>query len=370
MIESARVDLIVVGLGPAGACAAAVAAQAGMRVIAIDRKRVAGVPVQCAEFVPGPLAAEVGDLARATRQAIVAMNTAIGLEAPHKTLDFRGAMIDRANFDQMLVAEARRAGAQVYLGSAVGSVGRKGVVLRDGRVFDSETIVGADGPRSVVGRALGAVNSELVETRQITTQLLRPHDATDIFLSPDYRGGYAWLFPKGDVAHIGLGLEPNERRRLKPLLQALHAKLVEERRVGAEIVALTGGAIPVGGMLRCAGKIGGRTVLLAGDAAGLTNPVTGAGIASAVLSGRMAGAAAAELWQGRQAADAHYAQELADVFGASLERAVARRREALGAYADLCQPGRSDLRRGWIAFPEYWAPLAAVLAHPIERPAA
>src|SRR5208283_593473 len=106
------------------------AAQAGMRVIAIDRKRVAGVPVQCAEFVPGPLAGEVGDLARATRQAIVAMATMIGPEAPHKTLDFRGAMIDRATFDQMLVAEAQRAGALVHLGAAVKSIGREGVILR------------------------------------------------------------------------------------------------------------------------------------------------------------------------------------------------------------------------------------------------
>ena len=35
-------------------------------------------------------------------------------------------------------------------------------------------------------------------------------------------------------------------------------------------------------------------MLLAGDAAGLTNPVTGAGIASAVQSGALAGRAAAD----------------------------------------------------------------------------
>ena len=35
-----------------------------------------------------------------------------------------------------------------------------------------------------------------------------PHDATDIFLRADYRGGYGWLFPKGAVANVGLGVEP------------------------------------------------------------------------------------------------------------------------------------------------------------------
>lgn len=354
MSTRALADVIVVGLGPAGACAAEAAANCGMRVVAIDRKRVAGLPVQCAEFVPGPLSAEVADIARATRQPINAMLTMVDASEAHVTPDFRGAMIDRAAFDQMLVAEAARAGATVCLGARVVSVGREGVRLDDGRVFDAGIIIGADGPRSIVGKAAGAVNRELVETRQITAPLRNPHNATDIFLSPDYRGGYAWLFPKGEVAHVGLGVEPCERHRLKPLLQRLHARLVAENRIGPEILHLTGGSIPVGGMLRPTGVIGARAVLLAGDAAGLANPVTGAGIASAVQSGRMAGAAAAALWRGVKAAGADYAEELADLFGVSLERALTRRRELSRAYAQSRRPGESELRRSWIAFAEYW----------------
>jgi len=353
------VDLVVVGLGPAGACAAEAAATSGMRVIAIDRKQVAGTPVQCAEFVPGPLAAEVADIALAIRQPIAAMLTTIGAKAPHLTADFRGAMIDRARFDQLLVAAARRAGAQISLGARVVSIDHEGLHLDDGRVFDAEIIIGADGPRSIIGRASGSVNSELVETRQITVALRKPSDATDIFLSADYRGGYAWLFPKGEVAHIGLGVEPGDRRKLKPLLQRLHAKLAEEERVASEILQWTGGAIPVGGMLRVVGAIGSRTVLLAGDAAGLANPITGAGIAPAVLSGRMAGAAATALWRGESA---DYAIELADLFEAPLMRAKVRRRELLGAYACSGGPRDSDLRRGWIAFAEYWTPPVADFA--------
>jgi hypothetical protein len=84
------------------------------------------------------------------------------------------------------------------------------------------------------------------ETRQITVPLRKPQDATDIFLSGDYRGGYAWLFPRGDVANLGLGVIPSDRHRLKSLLLQLHARLVDEDRVGSEVLALTGGAIPVG----------------------------------------------------------------------------------------------------------------------------
>ena len=45
-------DVLVVGLGPAGSRAATRAAAAGLEVLAIDRKHEAGRPVQCAEFVP------------------------------------------------------------------------------------------------------------------------------------------------------------------------------------------------------------------------------------------------------------------------------------------------------------------------------
>jgi digeranylgeranylglycerophospholipid reductase len=41
-------DVVVVGLGPAGSRAAATAAAAGLVVVALERRRAAGTPVQCA----------------------------------------------------------------------------------------------------------------------------------------------------------------------------------------------------------------------------------------------------------------------------------------------------------------------------------
>ena len=62
--------VLVVGLGPAGARAARAAAQAGARVLAIDRKRVAGQPVQCAEFVPAMIGIEVEAMARSEERRV------------------------------------------------------------------------------------------------------------------------------------------------------------------------------------------------------------------------------------------------------------------------------------------------------------
>lgn len=337
MIEQA--DVLVLGLGPAGASAARVAAQRGCRVVALDRKREPGVPVQCAEFVPAMIDAEVTG---AVRQRIEAMATFVEDEAADLQPNFPGHMLDRAAFDASLVARAAQAGADCRFGRRVLRIAKDGTVhLGDGSRLRARVIVGADGPRSQAGRAIGSVNTDLVETRQVTVPLRQPHAATDIFLSADIPGGYGWLFPKGGVANLGAGVGPAHRGRLKPILERLHAGLGD--RVGKEILATTGGAIPVGGLLQPWGRLEDTLVLLAGDAAGLANPVTGAGIAAAVQSGRLAGEAAAS---GTAPA---YQEELEDLFGAALARALRRRRELMEKV-----PTRAALRRGWIAYPEYW----------------
>jgi digeranylgeranylglycerophospholipid reductase len=351
-----RIDIVVVGLGPAGACAAAEASARGCHVIAVDRKREPGRPVQCAEFVPAMIGAEARGLADSIRQPIRAMKTFVECETPDVTEDFCGHMLDRAAFDASLAAAAGRAGAHCRFGVSVRSIAPDGCVeFTDGRRAAATVVVGADGPRSAVGRRIGQVNRQLLETRQITVPLRRRHEATDIFLSDGIPGGYGWLFPKGKVAHVGAGVDSAHKTRLKEIVAGLHAALVENGRVGTEILGRTGGAIPAGGMLKPWGALGGTLALLAGDAAGLTNPVTGAGIAAAVYSGKLAGQAAAAWIAGDRGAGADYEDELRGVFQSALDRAVRRRREHAARCRDGIPADRAAWRRGWIAYPEYWA---------------
>ena len=354
MSASARLDcdVIVVGLGPAGSSAARAAARAGARVIGLDRRERAGEPVQCAEFVPLSLGSEVEGLAEMSVQPITAMDTYT--EGDDRRRDpLPGWIIDRARFDATLVERARAAGAECRFAAPVAAVSAEGVVLSDGTRIVAPVIVGADGPRSQVGRAIGSVNRVFAHTRQITVPLLGPHPATDIFLSASMPGGYGWLFPKGRVANLGLGVDASARAHLRVLLEGLQASLVREGRIGWDVLALTGGLIPSGGLLTPTGRLGASEVLLAGDACGLTNPITGAGIASAVISGRMAGEAAAAWVAGDGAAPADYADEIADLFGPALARAVHRREAVMAAHADR-RLGAALLQRSWIAFESYW----------------
>ncbi len=349
-------DVLIVGLGPAGSRAAAEAARRGCRVIALDRRRRAGFPVQCAEFVPALLGQELAGLEHVTAQRIVEMQTFVEDAAPHVKPEFPGRMIDRGRFDAALVTAAKEAGANCRANTLVAAIEPDGTVVTSaGHRMRGAVLIAADGPRSRVGAACGVVNRDIVETRQIMVPLVAPLASTDIFLAADIMGGYGWLFPKGGVANLGVGVAPAARQSLKPILEKLHAALIDAGRVGAEVMGLTGGAIPVGGLGATVARLGNTPVLLAGDAAGLANPVTGAGISAAVISGELAGEAAARRVTGDESASDDYAEELRDLFKPALDRALHRRRELLAGYDAGRTPSAAALRRGWIAYPEYWA---------------
>jgi len=347
-------DVLVVGLGPGGGAAATAAARVGLRVVAIDRKREIGAPVQCAEFIPLPLSrhAQGPDV---LAQRITAMKSVLPSGAVTGT-PFTGLMVDRAAFDRALAQSAVAAGATVHAASVLDALDHAQHIARvrgpaGPWSLHYRVLIAADGPHSTVARLLGLPLLQTVHTRQYTVPLLRSFNETDIWLSPAYPGGYAWLFPKGDRANLGLGMDADINADMKTPLDALHRTLAAEGRVGTEVLVRTGGAIPVGG-LRAQLAVG--NVLLVGDAAGLTHPITGAGIAAAVTSGEAAADAARAYIAGDVAALADYDEELRDQFGESLARAVMRRAELARMWSTDAANDDAVHRRSWIAFDEYY----------------
>lgn len=355
MIE---VDVLVVGLGPAGGSAAFAAAIAGLNVLAIDRKRAVGQPVQCAEFVPMPMLRYCqGD--GVLRQRIEAMKTFLPSSA-RVTSDFPGLMIDRARFDQSIAAAAAAAGARLCLGarlSALDPGGSRATFLANSDPLPREVryrvLIAADGPRSTVARLLGLAPLPCVQTRQYTVSLLRGYGDTDIWLSDEFPGGYAWLFPKGAKANLGVGADRRFETDLKVPLERLHHRLVAEGLLGVKIHGRTGGDIPVGGVRT---PLVSGNILFSGDAAGLAHPITGAGIAAGVISGERAGLAAVErLCRKDPRAFDSFEEDVRDQFEETLARAVERRRWLDGQWRTSKASEDAVMKRGWIAFPEYFS---------------
>lgn len=345
-------DVLVVGLGPAGGSAACAAARAGMTVVALERRDTIGLPVQCAELVPLTMSRQVRD----TRvQTIEGMDSFLPSgRVKHSAMP--GLMIDRAAFDRTLAEAAAGAGATLWPGSRLvaldAPLNRARVVTRQGECeIHYRTLIAADGPGSSVALRLGLPRQPVIHARQYTVPLSRPRARTGVWLSRAYPGGYAWLFPRGETANLGLGMDKRRARDIRMPLDQLHRRLVDQGMLGREILRRTGGAIPVGGLRArlCLGNI-----LLAGDAGGFTHPVTGAGIHPAVTSGERAGAAAAAWLRGEHHALADFEQDMRDLFETSHRRALARRREAEFA-THQGNDEDEQFRRAWVAFPEYFS---------------
>ena len=344
----------MIGLGPAGSSAAAAAARAGLAVIAVERKKVVGIPVQCAEFIPLPMSSYANTEVRAQPIAGMATYLPSGARAERA---FGGLMIRRDRFDQALAKNAEGCGALLWTDAALRGIDAEEQVARVStasglREIGYRVLVAADGPLSSVAACLGLPRLPVVTTRQYTVPLARAQNDTDIWLSARYPGGYAWLFPKGSVANLGLGLDPALEDDMKGPLDELHASLAREGRVGAEVLLRTGGPIPVGGLRE---RIVEGNALFVGDAAGLTHPITGAGIAPAVASGERAGAAAARALSGERRALADYEEEMREEFGPALERALVARRRMADIWNTPAAEHDAEHRRGWIAFPEYFS---------------
>ncbi len=349
------VDVLVIGLGPAGGAAAGAAAKRGLSVAAVDRKKEIGSPVQCAEFIPLPLARHAQGAGVLT-QRITGMKSVLPSGAVTGT-PFHGLMVDRAAFDRTLAREAEAAGASLHAGSrlaALRAADSMAVVKgsQGARRYRYRLLIAADGPHSAVASCLGLPVLESVNTRQYTVPLLRACADTDIWLSERYPGGYAWLFPKGDLANLGVGMDPRCDADMKTALDALHRQLANDARVGRGVLYRTGGAIPVGGLRE---RLAVGNIVFAGDAAGFTHPITGAGIAAAVVSGERAGEAAhALLVAGDRDALADYEEDMRDQFEASIARALGRRRQLERAWREGDAASDRVQRRGWIAFGEYF----------------
>ena len=101
-----------------------------------------------------------------------------------------------------------------------------------------------------------------------------------------------WFFPSGRTARVGVGVPAAHAPLLRRLLGDFLGHLADEGRVYAEaVLGYSGGPSPAGGLLPCVQR---GHALLAGDAAGCTDPFTGSGIYGAVLSGDLAGRTAAK----------------------------------------------------------------------------
>ncbi len=352
-MPSIHCDILIIGAGPAGSSAAVAAAKKGMDVLMVEQRSQIGVPVQCAEYIPAPLVGQLNLGTGFVVQKVLKMRTILP-DGSVSDLSAPGFMIHRNRFDQTIAQEAVRLGAKCLLSAKAVQRTEKGAVVvkqqdRETLVISPRIVIGADGPRSKTASWCGLSGGDVLPAAQYTAALSRPMNHTEVYLSPDFMGGYAWLFPKGQTANVGLGMKrpENGSKGIQALLSEFMEKLKNKGKIRGKPLGSTGGLIPAAPLKSA---LFGNT-LLAGDAAGHTHPITGAGIFAAVSCGRMAGSWAAEaVLKDDLEILKGYDREWRDLFGETLGRAHEKRRFMEREWGNFEQ----IIRSCWIGFRDYY----------------
>jgi digeranylgeranylglycerophospholipid reductase len=352
-MSSTTWDIVVVGAGPAGSSAAEAAARSGMRVLLVERRHRIGWPVRCAEYIPAKLLGVVDAGRSFVGRPVTGMKTFLAGCLIRET-SAPGFMINRELFDAALAQKAREAGAEIRTGTSAVALneGRLSVRTLSGRheTIEAGVIIGADGPHSRLGRWIGSKNSHLIPGIQVQARTAVELSFTEVHFSNEVHAGYGWVFPKGDTANVGLGMKPlSGGPTLIESLSRFAAELVKKGIVTDDFHGLTAGWIPAEPLR----KFTAGNVYLAGDAAGHTHPITGAGVAQAVLGGRMAGEHAVRaLASGDPTVGGYgYEEEWRDMYAESHDRAWRRRLLLEDRWTEM----DTLIRRCWVAFREYYA---------------
>jgi geranylgeranyl reductase family protein len=289
-------DVVVIGAGPAGSTAALAAGRAGASVLLLDK---AAFPRDkpCGDGIAPHALDVVRDLGVTGLEDGYAPVPSLRLVGPAGGAVARRHArptytIPRLIFDNRLVEAAIAGGAVLRRHTVRRIEERPGHVLIDGEIA-ARTVIGADGAYSLVRKTLnqpanGPGHLALAIRGYATAPTGEPEQR--IVTAAARWPAYAWSFPIGDGrANIGYGEvlrgTPITRAHLLDRLAALLPDLsaTDATDLRAHHLPLsTRRPLPARGRL-----------LLAGDALSLINPFTGEGIFYAVLSGSLAGAAAA-----------------------------------------------------------------------------
>jgi digeranylgeranylglycerophospholipid reductase len=298
-------DVVVVGAGPAGSIAAKTAARKGLDVLLIEKRQEIGDPVRCAEGVSKVwlrkhIEPDMRWICADLKGSRIFSPDGTMVEMAEEIAGGEvGYVLERKVFDRTLAYESAKAGAEVMVKTrATDLIMKNGFVkgvkvMHLGETYDisSKIVIAADGVESKVGRWAGIDTSIKPADIETCAQYLMSGTGIDqnycyFYLGNEISpGGYVWIFPKGgDLANVGIGILGSKSGE-KHAVDYLN-EFVEKNYPHARILEMDVGGVPVCGSIK-------RTItnglMLVGDSARQSDPITGGGIINAMEAGKIAG---------------------------------------------------------------------------------
>ena len=368
-------DVLIAGAGPAGCAAAYDLARAGKRVLMLDRRTFPRHKACACGLTRKTLRAlrySVEPVVERVCREVVLQEAGSrfheGVRVADKSCEVRlrtrkviCAMAVREKFDAFCLEQTLAVGAELKKIESIVAVRESAewveieVIAADGvtETLRAPALIGADGSNGQMRRLAAGLDAQRDDFRDgawiecrtaelpgepawyargfaleatvpfevLPTTLPAGDGPQDlVFDFAPIAGGYGWLFPKGDHVNVGVGgfvpkdgsAEP-DGMACENVTRGLLESYTREK-LGVELsevrANVSGQHLGLGGH----GYVPRGRVLLAGDAAGLVDPLTGEGIFSAIKSGQAAaGAVIACASAGTAKLSSEYAERLRDL---------------------------------------------------------
>jgi geranylgeranyl reductase family protein len=293
-------DIAVIGAGPAGSLAGYHLATAGARVLIVDKAEFprdkpcgGGVTGRAAKLLPFSIEPVVEHVVDRMRCRLQYKGNGFERRA-HAPLVY---MTQRKWLDHFLLEQAAAAGADARTGVKVADV-RDGGLTVDGEEIAARIVIGADGCNGTTARALGLADDV---THSVALEANVPYEdcfadcfaRAMVFEIAAVRGGYGWVFPKGDHLNVGVAGNRSEGPKLRVELK----RMCNAYGIDPDTATDTRGyRLP---LRRPQSSLARGMTAVIGDAAGLVDPFSGDGMYEAFYSARLVADAVLDVLAGR-----------------------------------------------------------------------
>jgi len=282
-----RYDVVIIGGGPAGAGASYELADAGAKVLVIEKAKYPR-PKLCA----GCISKRSVDLFPAfsiknsIKGGILGFK---GQEFVEKVSDECAVIVDRKEFDHFLISKAQEKGAHLLEEITVKDIELTPTVrklITDKGVFEADYVIGADGYHSVTRKSIACKSASrkffIAMEVKVPKDMFKDFKEDEVLIDIGVvKKGYGWYFPQGEFVNIGIATA--EKEDLLNIFKAYtkNHKLfpidISKYRIKSWFIPFISKAQEL--------RLGRDRVFLTGDAGGIVDPLLGEGIRYAYLSG-------------------------------------------------------------------------------------
>ncbi len=284
---SIKYDTVVIGAGPAGSACGITLQRRGVKNCVIE-KAVFPRSKTCAGLVTGKAYKLITKLFAENDTDFLFCDEAGEIRLFQKQNEVVSAplstpvrLVKRRHFDNALAMRYKDLDGELFEGEKIARIDYSSnkIKLKNGKTIEYKYLVFADGALSLAHKRLNIKKETLafgIET-YISKEIL-PTDSIDIYF--EYLDdGYVWVFPHGDTVCVGAANRYDKNTDYKGIIRGF----LSDMGVNPDEAKYVGAFLPYGFAVT-QNKLPGN-VMLIGDAAGFTDPISGEGLYMSMKSG-------------------------------------------------------------------------------------